>query len=164
MKKLVILMILLGGGVWCFAQPGGFEGAWVLKGNPNAPVQPNSGVVEEGVTGFEEEGVGNYNSTKTGSLKHPEGENFVDRFSAARVASIPNPINRGQRVRLLNQDRLTMGMSHHVDLLDINGKKFAQIPIVNGTLNVSTYLEPGFYLAVIRNEQELLSTRKVFIR
>jgi hypothetical protein len=91
-------------------------------------------------------------TTQTGNIKKPD--------SGMKV--FPNPANGNFRVEILDYKPL----NYSFELMGLRGEKISEIKnIQNSTFNVNTKnLKNGFFLAVLKNEEEIIDTVKVFIQ
>ena len=91
-------------------------------------------------------------TTHTGYIKKPD--------SGMKV--FPNPSNGNFRVEILDYKPL----DYSFELMGLRGEKISEIKnIQNSTFDVNTNnLKNGFFLAVLKNEEEIIDTAKVFIQ
>ena len=74
----------------------------------------------------------------------------------------PNPANSNFRVEILD----FKPTDYSFELLGLRGEKISEIKnIRNSAFNVETkYLSNGFFLAVLRNNEGIIDTEKIFIQ
>jgi len=92
------------------------------------------------------------NTTQTGNI------NKIEKG----IKVYPNPSNGNFRVEILDYKPL----NYSFELMGLRGEKISEIKnIQNSTFDVNTNnLKNGFFLAVLKNEEEIIDTAKVFIQ